>query len=253
MAILEHLKNTMKETEIKDSTKDTPISQEDLLAFRDANPEKVFKVEKISIPVSLKKVDGEEKAVTTVLARDGRLIEETTNTAQDGFAIDTRTCINGSKDQYVKKPAKVGPENYTLDKKKKDDPVRTFEDMQPGETAAAHTVGGEIRDAFVAEKDMLIATAWGIPQFVGRGGLVTFMGEEAIGNNNPCDLVIREGDKSGKTPLTTYAYNIAKEYEATFGKKPEGGVELFLRVALEEDKKNPYQMKAISKGNILGG
>ena len=125
--------------------------------------------------------------------------------------------------------------------------------MQLGETAAAHTVGGEVRNAFVAEKDMWIATSWGEPQFIAKGGLVTFMGEEAIGNNNPCDLVIREGDKSGKTPLTQYAYNIAKEYETTFGKKPEGGVKLFLDIALAEDKKNPYQMKSLSKGNILGG
>ena len=247
MVILKSLKNTEKETVMRDSTEATPISQADLLAFREANPDKVFQVEKIAIPVSLTKAVGGEAVRTIILTRDGRVAEETTNSATEGYAIDTRTCINGSKDQYVKKPAKAGSENYTLDD------GRTFGDMQPGETAAAHTVGGEVRNAFVAEKDMWIATAWGTPQFVGRGGLVTFMGEEAIGNNNPCDLVIREGDKSGKTPLTTYAYNIAKEYEATFGKKPEGGVELFLRVALEEDKKNPYQMKAISKGNILGG
>lgn len=247
MAILESLKNAPKTIEIKDSTETAPISQEDLLAFRDAHPEKVFQVEKIAIPVSLKKVDGEEKAVTTVLARDGRVIEETTNTAQNGFAIDTRTCINGSQDQYAKKPAKAGPNYYTLDD------GRTFDDLQPGESAPAHTVGGEVRSAFVAEKDMWIATAWGQPQFVGKGGLVTFMGNEAIGNNNPCDLVIREGDKSGKTPLSTYAYSISKEYETTFGKKPEGGVKLFLGVALAEDKKNPYQMKTVSKGNVLGG
>ncbi|MBP5343951.1 MAG: hypothetical protein J6Y85_02630 [Alphaproteobacteria bacterium] len=247
MAIFEHLKNAKKETEMRDSTEDTPISQEDLLAFKEAHPEKVFQVKKIPIPVSLKKVSGQEKAVTTVLARDGRLIEETIQTAQDGFAIDTRTCINGAKDQYAKKPAKAGPNDYTVDD------GRTFEDMKPGETAAAHTVGGKVRNAFVAEKDMWIATSWGVPQRIGRGGLITFMGNEAIGNNNPCDLVIQEGDKSGKTPLTTYAYNIAKEYEATFGKKPEGGVKLFLDVALEEDKKNPYQMQIISRGNVLGG
>ena len=246
MAILEHLKNTMKETEIKDSTKDTPISQGDLVAFREAHPDKVFQVEKIGIPVSLTKARGGEAVHTITLARDGRTIEETTNSAQEGFAIDTRTCINGSKDQYAKKPAKAGPNNYTLDD------GRTFEDMQPGETAAAHTVGGEVRNAFVAEKDMWIATSWGEPQFIAKGGLVTFMGEEAIGNNNPCDLVIREGDKSGKTPLTTYAYNIAKEYETTFGKKPEGGVKLFLEVALAEDKKNPYQKKSLSKEDVRG-
>ena len=46
MAIFERLKNTMKETEIKDSTKDNPISQGDLVAFREAHPDKVFQVEK---------------------------------------------------------------------------------------------------------------------------------------------------------------------------------------------------------------
>jgi len=236
---------------LKDSTKDATISQEDLVAYRKANPDKIFQVEKIGIPVLLTKAKGGEKVHTITLARDGRVIEETTNEAQAGFAIDTRTCINGSKDQYAKKPAKAGTKNYTLDKEKEDEPDRTFDDLQPGETAAAHTVGGEIRDAFVAQKDMWIATSWGEPQFVAKGGLITFMGEEAIGNNNPCDLVIHEGEKSAKTPLTAYAYNIGKEYQATFGKEPTGGVKLFLDVALSEDKKNAYQMLAFSKGRGL--
>ena len=64
--------------------------------------------------MSLTKARGGEAVHTITLARDGRTIEETTNSAQEGFAIDTRTCINGSKDQYAKKPAKAGPNNLEI-------------------------------------------------------------------------------------------------------------------------------------------
>ena len=226
--------------QLRNSTKENPISQAEALEFIIKNPEAVFEVEKIGIPVELTKAVGGEKVHTITLARDGRTIEETTNTANEGFAIDSRRCVNGSKDQYAKKPAKAGPGNYTVDD------GRTFDDLAPGETAKAHTVGGEVRKAIVAKEDMYLDTSWSEVQFVAKGGLVTFMGEEAIGNNNPCDLVLRDGDKKASMVLTSPSYNIRKNYEACFGKKPEGAVEEFLQVTAGEDRKNPYLQRGLS-------
>lgn len=227
-------------TKLRTSTKENPISQAEALEFINKNPEAVFEVEKIGIPVELTKARGGEEVHTVTLARDGRTIDETTNTAGEGFAIDSRRCINGSKDQYAKKPAKAGPANYTVDD------GRTFADLAPGETAKAHTVGGEVRKAIVAKEDMYLDTSWGEVQFVAKGGLVTFMGEEAIGNNNPCDLVLREDGKKASTVLTAPGYNIRKNYEAVFGKKAEGAVDEFLRIAVGEDRKNPYIQRGMA-------
>ena len=100
--------------------------------------------------------------------------------------------------------------------------------------------------SIVAKEDMYLDTSWGEVQFVAKGGLVTFMGEEAIGNNNPCDLVLRDGDKKASMVLTSPSYNIRKNYEACFGKKPEGAVEEFLQVTAGEDRKNPYLQRGLS-------
>lgn len=227
-------------TKLRNSTKENPISQEEALEFMTKNPEAVFEVEKIGIAVELTKALGGEEVRTVVLARDGRTVEETTNVAGEGFAIDSRRCINGGKDQYAKKPAKAGPNNYTVDD------GRTFEELKPGETAKAHTVGGEVRKAIAAQEDMYLSTSWGEVQFVAKGGLVTFMGDEAIGNNNPCDLVLREGDKKASMVLTAPGDNIRKNYEAVFGKKPEGAVDEFLQIAVGEDRKNPYIQRGMS-------
>ncbi len=170
---------------------------------------------------------------TKTLARDGRVIEETSNVAKEGFAIDSRKCLDGSPDQYAKKPEKAGSNNYTLDD------GRTFAEMMPGETAKAHTVGGERRKAMVAENDMYLQASWGEVQFVAKGGLVTFMGDEAIGNNNPCDMVIANGDRKGNRVLTASGYEIRKDLENS-GVELSDGAKKFLQVAAEEDRKNPY-------------
>ncbi len=240
MAISLNFERKISMTQLRKSTKENPISQAEALEFMTKNPDAVFEVEKIGIAVELTKARGGEEVHTVTLARDGRTIDETKNTAAEGFAIDSRRCINGSKDQYAKKPAKAGPNNYTVDD------GRTFDDLAVGETAKAHTVGGEVRKAFVAKEDMYLDTSWGEVQFVAKGGLVTFMGEEAIGNNNPCDLVIREDGKAASAVLTAPSYNIRKNYEATFGKKPEGAVDDFLKTAAEEDRKNPYLQRGLA-------
>ena len=111
--------------------------------------------------------------------------------------------------------------------------------MMPGETAKAHTVGGERRKAMVAESDMYLQASWGEVQFVAKGGLVTFMGDEAIGNNNPCDMVIANGDRKGNRVLTASGYEIRKDLENS-GVELSDGAKKFLQVAAEEDRKNPY-------------
>lgn len=65
----------------------------------------------------------------------------------------------------------------------------------------------------VAENDMYLQASWGEVQFVAKGGLVTFMGDEAIGNNNPCDMVIANGDRKGNRVLTASGYEIRKDLE----------------------------------------
>ncbi len=214
------------------TTAEAPMSQADLLKFRDENPHMLFGVEKISIDVKLTCATGGEPVKTTTLARDGRKIEETNNIAKRGFGIDTRTCINGQADQYAKKPGAV-EKGYTIND------GRSFEQLGDGETVDARTVGGEQRDAFVAPTDMWIGTAWGEPQFIAKGGLVTFMGDEAIGNNNPVDLVLRDGDRTGNVPLTRPAYEAKKDAEKT-GLKTSVGLAEFYSIAGKEDAKNPY-------------
>ena len=72
-----------------------------------------------------------------------------------------------------------------------------------------------------------------------KGGLVTFMGDEAIGNNNPCDMVIANGDRKGNKVLTASGYEIRKDLENS-GVELSDGAKKFLQVATEEDRKNPY-------------
>lgn len=213
------------------STQDKPLSQEEALAYMKMNPAAIFEVEKIEIPVKVTKAKGGETVHTITLARDGRTINETTNTAQEGFGIDTRTCIDGSLDQYAKKPAKMGA--YTLDD------GRSFDELPAGETAAAHTAGREVRKAFVAPRDIYLDTTWGEVQFIGKGGLITFMGEEAIGNNNPCDMVIHTANGNGNVVLTNPASEVRNDLQA-HGLTIDSGTEKFLSVAHAEDVKNPY-------------
>lgn len=130
---------------IKESTKESPLSQQEILNYVKTHKSEVFEIAKIGIAVELTKAKGGKLVETNVLARDGRKIEETKNTAKEGQAIDTRHCINGDKDQYAKKPEKVAG-LYKIDD------GRSFEDMAPGETAKAHTTGGEHRQAIVADK-----------------------------------------------------------------------------------------------------
>ncbi|MCL2474249.1 MAG: hypothetical protein FWF23_05065 [Alphaproteobacteria bacterium] len=111
--------------------------------------------------------------------------------------------------------------------------------MAEGETAKAHTVGGEKRRAFAAQEDMYIDTAWGEAQFIAKGGLVTFMGDEAIGNNNPCDMVLFQEDKEGVRVLTEAAKFIERDAENQ-GIEVNKGLQTFFEVAGEEDKKNKW-------------
>ena len=226
-------KGKSADADLRASSAENPLSQEEILKYAKENGGMLFDVEKVGIPIDLTKAVGGEKVQTKTLARDGRVIEETSNVAKEGFAIDSRKCLDGSSDQYAKKPEKAGSNNYTLDD------GRTFAEMMPGETAKAHTVGGERRKAMVAESDMYLQASWGEVQFVAKGGLVTFMGDEAIGNNNPCDMVITNGDRKGNKVLTASGYEIRKDLESS-GIELSDGAKKFLQVAAEEDRKNPY-------------
>ena len=222
-------------TKLRESTEKKPITQEEALAFAEKNPDDVFEVEKIEIAVKLTKAKKNEEVHTITLARNGRTINETTNKADEGFGIDTRKCINGSLDQYAKKPAKVDG-GYTIDD------GRTFDDIKVGETVSAHTKGNEVRKAFVAPTDMWLATTWGEIQFVAKGGIVTISGGEAIGNNNPCDMVVHTASGRGDTVLTSYWREIETDI-AEKGLDVSKGLAKFLRVIKEEDEINPFMLE----------
>lgn len=218
---------------LRQSTKEHPLSQSEVLNYVKTHKDVVFDIVKISIDVELTKAQGGELVETNVLARDGRKIEETKNTAKAGQAIDTRYCINGNKDQYAKKPEKVVG-LYKIEG------GRSYDDVVPGETVKAKTIGGEQRQAIVAKEDMYLDTTWGEVQFVAKGGLVTLSGGEAIGNNNPCDMVMAVDGKQGTVPLTEPVYKIRSDLEKQ-GIQPTPAVEGFLKTAAEEDRKNPYR------------
>ncbi len=218
---------------LRPSSKENPLSQEEVLNFFNAHSDAVFDIAKIAIDVTLTKAKGGETIKTTVLARDGRTIEETTNTAKEGHAIDSRRCINGAKDQYTKKPEKVS-NLYELEGGK------SFADLAPGETVKAKTVGGEKRQALVAQEDLYLNTTWGEVQFVAKGGLITLSGQEAIGNNNPCDMVFASKDKQGTVALTEPVHKLRADLEKQ-GLLPTEAMEGFLKTAAAEDKKNPYR------------
>lgn len=219
---------------LRESTKEQPLSQSEVLNYVKLHKAEVFDIAKVAIDVELTKAAGGELVETNVLARDGRKIEETKNTAQEGFAIDTRHCINGEKDQYAKKPAKVAG-LYQIEG------GRSFDDVNPGETVKAKTIGGEQRKAVVAQQDMYLDTSWGEVQFVAKGGLVTISGEEAIGNNNPCDMVlVGKNGKQGTVPMTSEVFKIRADLEKQ-GVEISPAMEGFLKVAAAEDRKNPYR------------
>lgn len=228
---------------IRSSTAGKPLEQTEIMNYVKTHRSEVFDIAKIAIDVELTKAVGGERVETNVLARDGRKIEETTNTAKEGQAIDTRHCINGDKDQYAKKPEKVAG-LYEIEG------GRTYDDVAPGETVKARTIGGEQRQAFVAEEDMYINASWGEVQFVAKGGLVTISGNEAIGNNNPCDMVLVVDGKKGKVPLTEPVFKIRSDLEKQ-GVKPTPAVENFFRVAAAEDRKNPY-LQGMNRTNTQG-
>lgn len=212
-----------------------PLLQEEAWQYINAHPEVVFEVEKIRIPVQLTKALKGTKVRTVTLARDGRRIKETENVAQEGYGIDTRICIDGSIDQYAKKPARV-VKDYTIDS------GEAFDNVAQGETVLSHTKGLDIRKAFVAEEDLYLATTWGQVQFVAKGGIVTFMGKEAIGNNNPCDMVLHTTQANGDVVLTCPVDEIKKDAKQ---KKLilTQGVRRFFAVARTQDIKNPYLSK----------
>lgn len=214
---------------LRKSSSDNPLTQEEVKAFAEKHPQEIFLVQKVDIPVKLTKTAQKTAVETVVVARDGRKIHETSNLADVGYGIDTRYCVDGSVDQYAKKPHKVKT-SYKIDD------GRTFDEVALSETTSAHTDGNDIRKAFVAENDIYLATTWGSVQFVARGGIVTFLGNEAIGNNNPCDMVLHTDLGNGKVVLTKYASAIRRDMFKQ--KLPiSAGAEKFLKIAQTEDMK----------------
>ena len=212
-----------------------PITQAEALAFVKNNPQEIFFVQKIDIPVKLTKTAKKTLVKTIVVARDGRRIYETSHIADVGYGVDTRTCIDGSLDQYAKKPKRVRS-SYKIDD------GRAFDDVRPDETTLAHTDNQDIRRAFVAKEDMFLATTWDTVQFVAKGGIVTILGDEAIGNNNPCDMVMHTPAGNGSLVLTKPAQKIRRDLQ-TLGLEISAGMEKFLSVAENEDRRNPYLYK----------
>lgn len=228
---------------IRTSTAEKPLEQTEIMNYVKTHRAEIFDIAKIAIDVELTKAVGGERVETNVLARDGRKVEETTNIAKEGQAIDTRHCINGDKDQYAKKPEKVAG-LYEIEG------GRSYDDVAPGETVKAKTVGGEQRKAFVAEQDMYINASWGEVQFVAKGGLVTISGNEAIGNNNPCDMVLVVDGKQSDVVMTKPIFEQRKDLEAK-GAKLTPAVEKFFNVAAAEDRKNPY-LQGMNRSNTHG-
>lgn len=224
-------------TNLRKSAPDKPLSQTEILDFVKENPDEVFEVAKIKIPVKQTKTHHEQRVQTVTVARDGRRIKETAQTVPEGYGVDTRVCIDGSLDQYAKKPARVKTD-YTFDD------GRSFDELDVGETAQAHTKNQEIRQAFVAPFDMWLKATWGQVQFVARGGIVTISNGEAIGNNNPCDMVVWTSHGAGREVLTKPARVIRYDLEQQ-GIPICRGAEKFLKTAAKEDMKSPY----ISKWN----
>ncbi len=226
---------------LRASTNEKPLSQAEVLNYIKTHRAEVFEITKVAIDVELTKAKGGELIETNVLARDGRKIKETKNIVKEGFAIDTRHTISGEKDQYAKNPAKVAG-LYEIEG------GRSYEDVAPGETVKAKTVGGEHRQAIVADKDMYLDTTWGEVQFVAKGGLITISGEEAIGNNNPCDMVLIVDGKQSNVVMTEPVYKQRKDLESQ-GAKLTPAVEEFFAIAAEEDRKNPYLQQTQTRSN----
>ena len=221
--------------EIRKSSAKHPLTQEEILAFVKQYPEELFEVMKIKIPVQQTKSFDKQKVQTVTLARDGRRIKETTNIVPEGYGIDTRICVDGSVDQYAKNPQRVETD-YSFDD------GRDFEEVNVGETTAAHTKRCEIRKAFVATCDMWLMAKWGKVQFVAKGGIVTISEKEAIGNNNPCDMVIYHQGFIGHTVLTRATREIRYELKQA-DIKPNSALKKFLHIAGREDMKSPYISK----------
>ena len=226
---------------LRTSTKENPLSQTEILNYVKTHRAEVFEVAKVAIDVNLTKAAEAGTIKTTTLARDGHKIDETENNIQEGFAVDTRHCINGDLDQYAKKPAKVAG-SYEIEG------GRTWDEVNLGETVKAKTIGGEHRQAIVAKETLFLATDWGEIQEVGKGGLVTISGNEAIGNNNPCDMVLVVDGKESAVVMTEPVYKQRKNLEAQ-GAKLTPAVEGFFKVAADEDRKNPYLQKAQTRSN----
>ncbi len=173
--------------DLRSSTRTNPISQAELTEFLNAHPELVLEVQKISIPVQLTKTAGGEVVHTVIVKPNGRVVFETVNTATPGGGIDHRPTPDGRTERYCKSAENVTEQYYIVEGNRK------FSELKPGETVNAHTVGREIRTAMIAMQDIYLETTWGNVQLVAKGGLITFTETgEAIGNNNPCDIVILE-------------------------------------------------------------
>ena len=220
---------------LRKSSENNPLTQEEILQFVKQYPQELFEVMKIKIPVQQTKSRNEQRVQTVTIARDGRRIAETTNIVPEGYGIDTRICIDGSVDQYAKNPQRVETD-YSFDD------GRYFSEVDIGETVSAHTKRKEIRKAFVASCDLWLKAKWGAVQFVAKGGIITISGTEAIGNNNPCDMVIYHQGWIGHTVLTRSAREIRYELNQA-GIPLTSALKKFLRIATREDIKSPYISK----------
>ncbi len=216
---------------LRQSVPDNLLSQKEILDYMNTHEEEIFNVIKVGIQVHLTKAVGGEVIKTNVLARDGRVIEETQNTAKPGYGIDSRKCINGKPNQYAKTPEKVVG-LYQIEG------GRSFADIAPGETVNAITTDNEQRQALVAQEDLYIAATWGEIQYVAKGGLITIFDNEAIGNNNPCDMVMTNKGKQGTVPLTENMFKVRADLNKQ-GVEITSAMEKFMEVAAGEDRKNP--------------
>ncbi len=172
---------------LRPSTRQNPISQAELKNLLKEHPELILEVQKIGMPVELTKTERGEVVHTVIVTPKGRIIFETVKTAKPGDIITKRETSDGHTERYCKNGETVTEQYYIIEGNRK------LADLQPGETVKAHTVNQEVRMAVFVTRDTYIETTWGEVQLAAEGGLITFTESgEAIGNNNPCDILILE-------------------------------------------------------------
>lgn len=86
-------KGKSADTVLRASSAENPLSQEEILKYAKENGGMLFDVEKVGIPVDLTKAVGGEKVQTKTLARDGRVIEETSNVAKKALRLTAANAL----------------------------------------------------------------------------------------------------------------------------------------------------------------